>query len=69
MLQQRDDRELLLKYLYNRGDEVLSLAESQFPNETRVIVNRLVELIKNGNMRESISSGQLLGLQKSWHEY
>jgi hypothetical protein len=54
MLQQRDDRELLLKYLYNRGDEVLSLAESQFPNETRLIANRLLELIKNGNISESI---------------
>jgi hypothetical protein len=29
--QQRHDRGLLLGYLYNRGEEVLALAESQFP--------------------------------------
>jgi DNA-binding TFAR19-related protein (PDSD5 family) len=63
--QQSTDRKVLLRYLYNRGDEVLALAESQFPNETRVIANRLVELIKNGNMNERISGGELLGLFRS----
>jgi hypothetical protein len=27
-----DDREILLKYLYDRGDEVLQLAELQYPS-------------------------------------
>ena len=62
---QRHDRELLLGYLYNRGDEVLALAESQFPYRTLVIVNKLAELIKNGNINERISGGESLGLFRS----
>ena len=55
----------MLGYLYNRGEEVLAFAESQFPYRTLVIVNRLAELIKNGSIRERISGGQLLGLFRS----
>jgi DNA-binding TFAR19-related protein (PDSD5 family) len=51
-VQYKQDRELLLRYLYNRGDEVLALAESQFPDRTLVVVNKLAELIKNGNVNE-----------------
>ena len=36
-----DDKQVLLKYLYDRGDEVLKLAESQFPVQTRIIINRI----------------------------
>ena len=32
------EKEILLSYLYDRGDEVLNLAESQFPSETRAIL-------------------------------
>jgi DNA-binding TFAR19-related protein (PDSD5 family) len=60
--QDRTNRELLLKYLYDRGEEVLILAESQFPNETRTIVNRLAELIKNGRIIEGISGGAIVAL-------
>jgi DNA-binding TFAR19-related protein (PDSD5 family) len=61
-MQGRTNRELLLKYLYNRGEEVLILAESQFPNETRTILNRLINLIKNGEITERISGGDLMAL-------
>lgn len=60
--QDRTNRELLLKYLYDKGEEVLILAESQFPNETRTIVNRLAELIKNGRIIEGISGGAIVAL-------
>jgi len=60
--QGRTNRELLLKYLYDRGEEVLILAESQFPNEIRTIINRLIELIKNGDISERISGGELVAL-------
>ena len=63
--QYKQDRELLLGYLYDRRDEVLGLAESQFRYRTSVIVNKLAELIKNGDINERISGGQLLGLFKS----
>ncbi|MGI0051961.1 MAG: DNA-binding protein [Nitrososphaeraceae archaeon] len=56
------EREILLSYLYDRGDEVLNLAESQFPSETRVITGRIVELINSGEINRKISGGDLLSL-------
>jgi DNA-binding TFAR19-related protein (PDSD5 family) len=56
------EREILLSYLYDRGDEVLNLAESQFPSETRAIVGRIVELINSGEINRKISGGDLLSL-------
>jgi DNA-binding TFAR19-related protein (PDSD5 family) len=60
-----DDKEILLKYLYDRGDEVLQLAESQFPVQTRIIVKRIVELIKSGEIDSNISGGELLAIFRS----
>lgn len=57
-----DDKEILLKYLYDRGDEVLRLADSQFPVQTRIIVKRIVELIKSGEIDSLISGGELLAI-------
>jgi DNA-binding TFAR19-related protein (PDSD5 family) len=59
------EREILLSYLYDRGDEVLNLAESQFPVETRAITNRIVELINIGEINRKISGGELLSLFRS----
>ena len=60
-----DDKEILLKYLYDRGDEVLRLADSQFPVQTRIIVKRIVELIKSGEIDSNISGGELLAIFRS----
>jgi len=60
-----DDREILLKYLYDRGDEVLQLAELQYPVQTRVIVKRIAELIKSGEIDSLISGGELLAIFRS----
>lgn len=60
-----DDKEILLKYLYDRGDEVLQLADSQFPVQTRIIVKRIVELIKSGEIDSLISGGELLAIFRS----
>ena len=60
-----DDKEILLKYLYDRGDEVLQLADSQFPVQTRIIVRRIVELIKSGEIDSLISGGELLAIFRS----
>ncbi|HET9805902.1 MAG TPA: DNA-binding protein [Nitrososphaeraceae archaeon] len=56
------EREILLSYLYDRGDEVLNLAESQFPTETKAITNKIVELINIGEINRKISGGELLSL-------
>jgi DNA-binding TFAR19-related protein (PDSD5 family) len=60
-----DDKEILLKYLYDRGDEVLRLADSQFPVQTRIIAKRIVELIKSGEIDSLISGGELLAIFRS----
>ena len=58
-------RESLIKILGFRGVEVLENAESQFPNETKMIIGKLSELIKTGEINESIDGGKLLALFKS----
>lgn len=60
-----DDKEILLKYLYDRGDEVLQLAELQYPVQTRVIVKRIVDLIRSGEIDSLISGGELLAIFRS----
>jgi DNA-binding TFAR19-related protein (PDSD5 family) len=61
----KTDREILLGYLYNRGEEVLNLAESQFPTQTKSIVSGIVELIKISEINQRISGGELLALFRS----
>lgn len=58
-------RDLLVDKLGFRGLEVLENAESQFPNETKLIVEKLSELIKTGEINEIIDGGQLLTLFRS----
>jgi len=55
-------RDIVLKSLGFRGQEVLEAAESQFPNETRTIVGQLAQLIESGELTEIIDGGQLLTL-------
>ena len=58
-------RDLLVNRLGFRGLEVLENAESQFPNETKIIVEKLSELIKSGEIDETIDGGKLLTLFRS----
>ena len=58
-------RDILIKQLGFRGLEVLTNAESQFPNETKMIIDKLYELIKNGEITENLDGGKLLGLFRS----
>ena len=58
-------RDSLIKVLGFRGLEVLENAESQFPNETKIIVEKLSELIKTGEINEIIDGGKLLTLFRS----
>jgi len=58
-------RDLLVNILGFRGLEVLENAESQFPNETKIIVEKLSELIKTGEINEIIDGGKLLTLFRS----
>lgn len=58
-------REILVKYLGYRGLEVLQNAESQFPNETKLVIDKLAELIQSGEVTETIDGGKLLTLFRS----
>ena len=58
-------RDLVLKQLGYRGEEVLQNAESQFPSETQVIIEKLAELIQGGEITEIIDGGKLLTLFRS----
>jgi DNA-binding TFAR19-related protein (PDSD5 family) len=63
--QPKTNREIITSYLYDRGEEVLNLAESQFPTQTRTILDRIAELIKAGEINQRISGGELLALFRS----
>jgi len=58
-------RDALIKHLGFRGLEVLTNAESQFPNETKMVIDKLYELIKTGEITEILDGGKLLGLFRS----
>ena len=53
-------RDILVNQLGHRGLEVLENAERQFPNETKIVVEKLGELISLGEINEEIDGGKLL---------
>jgi DNA-binding TFAR19-related protein (PDSD5 family) len=65
MQHKRNNREIISDYLYDRGEEVLKLAESQFPIQTKSLINEIVELIRIGEIKQRISGGELLALFRS----
>lgn len=58
-------RDVLIKQLGYRGQEVLQNAESQFPEETKMVVDKLADLIRSGEVTETIDGGKLLTLFRS----
>ena len=60
-----NSRDVLIKQLGFRGLEVLTNAESQFPNETKMVIDKLYELIKTGEINEILDGGKLLALFRS----
>jgi len=61
---QPTDREILLKALRERGDEVLATAEASYPREMKMMIPQLAALIKQGKV-SSISGGELLQFFRS----
>ena len=62
---QISNRDLVIKQLGHRGIEVLQNAESQFPEESREVIEKLAELIQGGEVQEIIDGGKLLTLFRS----
>jgi DNA-binding TFAR19-related protein (PDSD5 family) len=58
-------KEIVMSYLYDRGDEVLSAAYAQYPAQTEAIVRKMAELIAAGEIQSRVSGGELLSLFRS----
>ena len=63
--EQITSRDFVVKNLGYRGMEVLQNAESQFPNEAKIIIEKLGELIVSGDINEILDGGKLLVLFRS----
>ena len=63
--EQVTSRDYVVKNLGYRGMEVLQNAESQFPNEAKIIIEKLGELIASGDINEVLDGGKLLVLFRS----
>ena len=61
----KNPRDILVERLGFRGLEVLNNAESQFPNDTKMVVEKLSELITSGEITEILDGGKLLMLFRS----
>ena len=58
-------RDIVISHLGYRGMEVLQNAESQFPNETKMVIERLGQLFHTGEINEELDGGKLLALFRS----
>lgn len=58
-------RDIVVSRLGYRGAEVLQNAEQQFPNETKMVVERLGQLFHTGEINEELDGGKLLALFRS----
>ena len=58
-------RDVLVSKLGYRGLEVLENAEAQFPNETKIVIEKLAELLTSGEIDEEIDGGKLMILFRS----
>ena len=58
-------RDIVISRLGYRGMEVLQNAEQQFPNEAKMVIDRLGQLFHTGEVNEEIDGGKLLALFRS----
>ena len=62
---EKNPKTILKSKLIDRGEEVLEIAEKSYPNETKEVIKKLAELIKQGKIQNLISGGELLSLFKN----
>ena len=58
------DREILLKSLIERGDEVLRAAEASYPEQMKSLIPALAQIIRQGKVK-TITGGELLQFLRS----
>ena len=59
---EKNPKTILKSKLIDRGEEVLDIAEKAYPNETKAVIKKLSELIKQGKIQNLISGGELLSI-------
>ena len=62
---QKPSRDYVLDKLGYRGLEVLETAEFQFPHQTKIVIDKLGELISTSEINEILDGGKLLTLFRS----
>lgn len=60
--QKASSRDIVAGSLGYRGLEVLTNAESQFPNHVPHVIQKLADLISSGELAEQLDGGRLLAL-------
>jgi DNA-binding TFAR19-related protein (PDSD5 family) len=60
--EKRDYRSILMDRLTERAKEILSCAESQYPEETRKIIEVLGKAIESGDIKDTIDEYSLYDL-------
>lgn len=55
-------RDIVVKQLGYRGLEVLENAETQFPEQTKLVIAKLAELFQSREITETIDGGKLLAI-------
>jgi DNA-binding TFAR19-related protein (PDSD5 family) len=58
-------RDIVIGSLGYRGMEVLQNAERQYPNDAKLVIEKLGQLIHSGEINEEIDGGKLLALFRS----
>jgi DNA-binding TFAR19-related protein (PDSD5 family) len=58
------DREIVLKALSERGDEVLAAAEASYPSQMKLLIPQLATLIRQGKI-DKITGGEFLQFLRS----
>jgi hypothetical protein len=58
------DKDILVRSLRDRGDEVLAIAERSYPREMAIMIPRLASLIRQGKVT-TITGGDLLQFLRS----
>ncbi len=58
-------RDVLVRNLGYRGEEVLQNAEFQYPVQAPIVIHKLGELLASGEIDEQIDGGKLLALFRS----
>jgi DNA-binding TFAR19-related protein (PDSD5 family) len=58
-------RDVVVSHLGYRGMEVLQNAERQFPNDAKIVIEKLGQLFNSGEINEELDGGKLLALFRS----